>query len=147
MSLSAFLEGKMPDTNGRMLEEIFNFSDQEIESRHDYIQWVFPLDEKSRSNFAAPVLEEFEIEEIRSSEIAQQNLIKSADWFFHFLQQHDHWIKSYDHNHLRITRVIKCLRLLIDDETADKFHATVKYYLGNRYEEIGIKPRTFWENA
>ena len=79
MSLSAFLEGKMPDTNGRMLEVIFNFSDQEIESRHDYIQWVFPLDEKSHSNFVAPVLEEFEIEEIRSSEIAQQNLIKAAD--------------------------------------------------------------------
>jgi hypothetical protein len=38
-----------------------------------------------------------------------------------FLERNNHWIMNYNHTHLRITRVIKSLRLLASDEAADEF--------------------------
>ena len=112
MEIVGFLEGKTPDHRGRMLAVIMQQTDHQAETTHDYIQWLFPLDEPSRSVMGAPVLNELDIEDIRHSELAQQNLVKSASWFLGFLERNDHWITKYDHNHLRITRVIKSLRLL-----------------------------------
>ena len=41
------------------------------------------------------------------------NIIKSKDWFIKFLKRNDQWKLYSDHNQLRITRIIECLRLLI----------------------------------
>lgn len=89
----------------------------------------------------------FEIEEIKSSEVAQENLMQSADWYFGFLQRHDHWIRQYDHNHLRITRVIKSLRLLVSDEVADQFKSAILDFLRGNISVIGERSREYWLDA
>ena len=142
-----FLEGKTPDHRGRMLAMILQQTDHQAETTHDYIQWLFPLDEPSRSVMGAPVLNELDIEDIRHSELAQQNLVKSASWFLGFLERNDHWITRYDHNHLRITRVIKSLRLLASDKAADEFKNIVFEYLGDDLNLIDPKARSFWNSA
>lgn len=35
------------DSKGRTLDDILAFSDQQFEAGHDFIQWIFPLHEKS----------------------------------------------------------------------------------------------------
>ena len=147
MDVFHFLEGAIPDGRGRTLSMIMAFDDQTIESTHDFIQWIFPLDEPSRSHPGAPVLDLFEIEEIKSSEVAQANLMQSADWYFGFLQRHDHWIRQYDHNHLRITRVIKSLRLLVSDEVADRYKATLLNHIGDRISKISGRSCEYWSVA
>lgn len=147
MSLLLFLEGKLPDFKGRYIHDIFNFTDHEIESTHDFIQWIFPLEEASRSNFTAPVLEKFEIEEIRSSNIAKINIINASQWYLSFLKRQNHWIRDYDHNHLRITRVIKSLRLLVSNESADSFFDDIKNQLRDHIHKIDVKAVRFWNNA
>lgn len=147
MSLFLFLEGQLPDSKGRYLQDILNFSDYEIENTHDFIQWVFPLEEASRSNFTAPVLEKFEIEEIRLSNIAKINIIYASQWYLSFLKRQNHWIRDYDHNHLRITRVIKSLRLLVSNETADSFYDDIKHQLRDHIYNINEKAVRFWYNA
>ena len=142
-----FLEGKTPDHRGRMLAMILQQTDHQAETTHDYIQWLFPLDEPSRSVMGAPVLNELDIEDIRHSELAQQNLVKSASWFLGFLERNDHWITRYDHNHLRITRVIKSLRLLASDEAADGFKNKMVSLLADRHQSIDEKARQIWANA
>ena len=142
-----FLEGKTPDHRGRMLAMILQQTDHQAETTHDYIQWLFPLDEPSRSVMGAPVLNELDIEDIRHSELAQQNLIKSASWFLGFLERNDHWITKYDHNHLRITRVIKSLRLLASDEAADTFRDKVLALAGDNLNLVDQKARGFWRSA
>ena len=87
-------------------------TNHQAETTHDYIQWLFPLDEPSRSVNGVPVLTKLEIDEIRQSSLTQANLVKSARWFLGFLERNNRWITKYNHNHLRITRVIKSLRLL-----------------------------------
>ena len=147
MDVLHFLEGAIPDGRGRTLSMIMALDDQAIESTHDFIQWIFPLDEPSRSHPGAPVLDLFEIEEIKSSDVALENLMQSADWYFGFLQRHDHWIRQYDHNHLRISRAIKSLRLLVSDEVADRYKAAILDFLGGSISAISERSREHWLNA
>ena len=92
-----------------------------IENTHDFIQWLFPTDKLSRYNLAAPVLSEQDILNVQNSEKAQKNLKYSANWFLNFLDRHSYWVDKHDHNQLRIKRIKKCLRLLIDKNLSEKF--------------------------
>ena len=142
-----FLEGKTPDHRGRILAMLLQQTDHQAETTHDYIQWLFPLDEPSRSVNGAPVLTELEIDEIRGSSLAQANLARSARWFLGFLERNNHWITKYNHNHLRITRVIKSLRLLASDKAADEFKDKVLALAGDNLNLVDQKARGFWANS
>ena len=143
----SFLEGKTPDYRGRTFAMLLQQSDHQAETTHDYIQWMFPLDEPSRSVNGVPVLNELDIEEIRQSSLAQANLAKSTSWFLGFLERNDHWITKYNHNHLRITRVIRSLRLLASDEAADEFRDKVLALAGDNLNLVDQKARGFWRSA
>ena len=78
MEIVGFLEGKTPDHRGRILAMLLQQTDYQAETTHDYIQWLFPLDEPSRSVNGVPVLTQLEIDEIRQSSLAQANLAKSS---------------------------------------------------------------------
>lgn len=142
-----FLEGKIPDHRGRILAMLLQQTDHQAETTHDYIQWLFPLDEPSRSVNGAPVLTELDIDEIRQSSLAQSNLVKSARWFVEFLERNNHWITKYNHNHLRITRVIRSLRLLASDEAADEFRDKVLAVAGDNLNLVDQKARGFWTSS
>ena len=142
-----FLKGKTPDHRGRILAMLLQQTDHQAEATHDYIQWLFPLDEPSRSVNGAPVLAELDIDEIRQSSLAQANLAKSARWFLGFLERNNHWITKYNHNHLRITRVIKSLRLLASDKTADEFRDKVLVLAGDNLNLVDQKARGFWTSS
>jgi hypothetical protein len=93
------------------------------------------------------VLTELEIDEIRQSSLAQANLAKSARWFLGFLERNNHWISKYNHNHLRITRAIKSLRLLTSDEAADEFRDKVLALAGDNLNLVDQKARGFWTSS
>ena len=141
-----FLEGKTPDHRGRILDMLLQQTDHQAEATHDYIQWMFPLDEPSRSVNGVPLLTELEIDEIRQSSLAQANLGESARWFIGFLERNDHWITKYNHNHLRITRVIRSLRLLASDKAADGFRDKVLALAGDNLNLVDQKARAFWNS-
>ena len=97
MSLVYFLT-ELAQTTKEDIQDIWDFDDKTIEHTHDFIQWMFPLTEKS-SSVRVPTLSTADIEAIRTSEVARANLERSARWYLGFLQRNDHWIKPYDHNH------------------------------------------------
>jgi hypothetical protein len=147
MSIITFLEGAAPDARGRYIGAIYLLDDQEIENIHDFIQWIFPLKEVSRAVPGAPVLSEKDVQDIRASSKAQANLDISVDWYLGFLQRNRHWITRYDHNHLRITRAIKSIRLLVGDNEAEKFRRRVFEISGDDRSEIDLKAVSFWMDA
>ena len=147
MSLVDFLNETGPDHQGRYLRDIWDLDDKAIEQTHDFIQWMFPLTEKSMSVPGVPTLSAEDVEAIRASEVARANLEQSAQWYLGFLQRNDHWIKSYDHNHLRITRVIKSIRLLINNKFADEIKYEITLLLGGNISSVSEKSREFWANA
>ena len=147
MEIIGFLDGKTPDHRGRILAVLLQQTDHQAETNHDYIQWLFPLGELSRSVNGTPVLTELDIDEIKESSLAQTNLAKSARWFLGFLQRNQHWVTKYDHNHLRITRVIKSLRLVASDKAADEFRGKVLAAAGDNLHLVDQKARGFWASA
>ena len=147
MSLVDFLNGTGLDHQRRYLRDIWDFNDKAIEQTHDFIQWMFPLREESMSVPGGPTLSTADIEAIRASEVAQTNLGKSANWYLGFLQRNDHWIKAYDHNHLRITRAIKSLRLLVSQETAEAFLNTIFDITGDGIKVVRQDAVRFWKSG
>ena len=132
MDIVGFLEGKTPDHRGRTLSMVLAFSDERAEQTHDYVQWLFPLDEPSESVQGAPVLSDLDIDEIKKSPAARANLIRASEWFFQFLNRNQRWIAKHDHNQLRITRAIRSLRLLVGDIEADNFRQSIFDYLAQK---------------
>ena len=51
-----FYRGDGTDSEGRRLEDILRWDDQTLEYVHDFIQWLFPLDEPSAVNPNAPLV-------------------------------------------------------------------------------------------
>ena len=147
MNFKTFLLAEEPDFKGRMIQDIWNFSDEEIESQHDFIQIIFPLNKKSQSVFHGHYLENEEIiKSLKNDEQIKQAIIKSSSWFLSFLKRNCYWNNRHDHNHLRITRVIESLRLIVSNEEADKFHKSILEIIkGNN--KINNRTLEFWKNA
>ena len=143
----AFLGGIGTDSHGRLLSDIWAFSDNEIERTHNFIQWLFPLAEPSLSVHGSPTLTSGDTADLRRLSAAKTNIVRSADWYTAFLSRNSHWKAKYDHNHLRITRAIKSLRLLVGDEEANRFHDDVFALLGDDADLISEKARSFWVAA
>ena len=143
-----FLSNGGTDFKGRTLESIWSFTDQQIESTHDFVQIIFPLDKPSQSTFHGNYLDSNElVNKIKDSSTAKENILKSSEWYFSFLKRNIWlWNRKYDHNQLRITRVIECLRLLSSDSEADKFYKDILKIIkdNNKINETSLN---FWKNA
>lgn len=121
--LTLFLKGTGPDSYGRYHSDILKFSDEELENVHDYIQWLFPLREKSMAVPGSPFLENEEIIEIlRNDEDVQENIVNALIRMERFYADNDFWLRQGDHNHLRITRILKSISLLSSKENANDFY-------------------------
>jgi hypothetical protein len=124
-----FYRGQAADSEGRFLQDIWGWDDGELEAVHDFIQWLFPLPEPSRFNADAPLLEQEDITAFQNDKQLRANLRKSFERILTFLGLHqaengevvegenfatrafDVW-DSPNHNWLRITRILRSLRLL-----------------------------------
>ena len=141
-----FLTGGI-DHAGRTHAFICNQSDEWIESTHDFIQWLFPIeDERSRGTFI-PELSVDEVEMIKKSDEAQKAMLLSASRMRRFWSKNQHWVTEHDHNHLRMTRCIKSLRLLVGDEEAQKMKVWLSSLLGPNAKLISSTSLNYWKNA
>lgn len=147
MDLYKFLKNEERDFQGRFLSDIWNFSDDEIEDSHDFIQILFPLDKPSEAVYHNIYLKDVnEFLKIKNDEIIKKNIIKSKNWFIKFLKRNDQWKSYSDHNQLRITRIIECLRLLISDEEAESFYSLILSMVGKE-TEINEITLDYWSKA
>ncbi|GGY48215.1 hypothetical protein GCM10011297_21420 [Bacterioplanes sanyensis] len=128
--LLAFYRGIGTDHRGRTLSGILAFSNAELETCHDYIQWLFPLRESSPFNPEAPVLNDELIVIFRQDEQLQTELhrvlLRMTQFFgvtlretpqgFELLLPADvgeyHWMTPDNHNHRRISRMMASLKIL-----------------------------------
>lgn len=143
----AFLTGTGTDGAGREVFDVIAFDDPAIEQVHDFIQWLFPLRERSGANPGAPVLTQEDVEEIRASFSAQAALAAATDRLAIFYYRNGHWLTASDHNHLRITRIIKSLRLLRGDALADAFRDLILARVAEAGDPVGKPTLGFWARA
>jgi hypothetical protein len=145
--LHAFLAGSGRDGRGRTIDDVLTFSDDELESVHDYIQWLFPLPTRSAAQPGAPVLLDCTIASIQADPEALANLSRAANRMLTFYNVTEWWLARNDHNHLRITRIIQSLRILLGADAAHAFYNAVM----TRHSASGspVDPRNvaYWSRA
>ncbi len=61
-----------------------------------------------------------------------------------FSQASRNWVKRFDHNHLRITRIIRCLRVLGMEAHAGAFFRALVDVYDNGRSGISAKSMMFW---
>tara|TARA_Y100000768_G_C23605698_1_gene508141 strand:- start:24 stop:473 length:450 start_codon:yes stop_codon:yes gene_type:complete len=149
MNFENFLTNIEPDFKNRFLNDIWSFTDEDIEHTHDFIQLLFPLNEQSESVFHGYYLNtKRSIINIKSNDLAKSNIVTSSKWFLSFLERNTHWRRRHDHNYLRITRIIKSLRLLVSDEEANKFYESFIELIDESLRlKINLTTLSYWENA
>ena len=147
MDIYKFLKGLEPDDKGRLIHQIWDFSDTEIEGTHDFIQRIFPLNEPSTMSLNKFYVEDSAlIERIRMDPIIMNNFIASKNFFLGFLSRNDQWQRYHNHNQLRITRIIKSLLLFVSRDEAESFYQDVLSLI-NSNASIPSKAYEHWDHA
>ena len=130
--LLTFYAGTGWDDRGRTFDDVLRFTHVELEDVHDYIQWVFPLFQRSGANPAAPVLDDRTAEAFRRDQSLRRQMRRIFDVMLGFYglemvvangairvnqnasfqERRAVWLTRNNHNFLRLTRILKCLSIL-----------------------------------
>lgn len=126
--LLAFYLGTGTDHRGRTLAEILRQDDLWFEITHDFIQWLFPLNELSRASLHAPLVDGATLHAFQADPLLRDHMRASVGRFLRFLglsfdgeslrpgpnwpKRRPEWFDTNTHNSLRVTRVLKSMTLL-----------------------------------
>ncbi len=89
------------------------------------MQGLFPLPTRSAAVLGSPVLEASDIEVISGDPRAVEMLKCASERLLRFYGSTEDWLSRFDHDHLRITRIIQSLRLLVGPVAAQRFNNAV----------------------
>ena len=161
--LVEFYSGRAPDHAGRFLDQIQHWPDERLEAVHDFIQWLFPLAEPSPVNPQAPVIDSETIEAFAAQPELRQNLrvsfLRMLRFYglemksgavqpaANFQQRAANWLQTGNHNHLRITRVLKSLTLLGLAEEAGALLECLETICAEHPGKISAVSLRFWRAA
>ena len=146
-ALDAFLGGRGPDGVGRFIETVLAFGDDALEAHHDYIQWLFPLPEPSLAVPGSPILLPRSITAISEDATARQNIDRATAMMAGFYARRTHWLAQHDHNHLRITRIVRSVRLLRGAEPARAFLDGILARVEAAGTPVSARSLEYWRDA
>lgn len=172
-----------PDSQGRTLDMIIKWSDWDLETKHDYIQWLFPLPEESNFNDEAPTVDEETMLYFRQNEELKKGLkvafIRML-WFYGFEADYlsnvrgegeaeaeeaegletlriqpkgrdigyfSRWLSDSDHNHMRISRIIRSLRVFGMHTEAATFYFALLDTKRDFKLLVGEQSLSYWNRA
>jgi hypothetical protein len=163
-----FYLGKAPDGAGRCIEEIWKFGHERLERVHDYIQWLFPLPDKSPFNRDAPVLTPKTIRAFRESDWLRARLARSVEVMLDFYglqsmpteggnliivkgvtfeSKAEAWLEQENHNHLRLSRILASTRILgLEVFSRALFTCLSEIYQAHK-DKISSRTYQFWTAA
>jgi len=169
--LVGFYSGVISDNHGRRLADIQAWGFDELEHTHDYIQWLFPLRKHSPVNPSAPMLNAEVIAAFRSRQDLREAFVRSLETMLRFYgfkleglgdepevrcsdqfeARASTWMTPGNHNHLRITRILACVRAIGFRRHAEAlFRALQEVYWGEaqaKSHAISQESFSFWKNA
>jgi len=161
--LFRFYRGEGTDDFGRRIGDIWRYSRDELEDVHDYIQWLFPLAERSAFNPGAPLLDAATMAEFRRDNALRENVQRSLEvmlGFYGLALAEDHiarapdfadrsrlWLSPGNHNFLRLTRILKSLSLLGHEASAESLLGCLEELYRERPGVIGSTTVGYWRRA
>ncbi|MFO1147847.1 MAG: opioid growth factor receptor-related protein [Alsobacter sp.] len=159
-AILGFYRGDGRDGTGRTIEEVWAFGRGALETRHDFIQWLFPLREASRYNPAAPLLTDKDEAAFRDEPGLRARLLRSLDLMlgFYGLARRDGavvpvsdealarapWLAPGDHNHLRLSRIVQSLALLGEEDWAMALRARLMAIAAAHPDRVAPQTAAIW---
>lgn len=145
MKIVEFYKGLRGNTNGDKLADILTWTDGQLEVDHDWVQWTFPSNEPSMLNGDAPTMTKAESQAFLDDPELSAKVLVSAERFFDFLgfrtageiimveakepENVPWWLRgAFNHNCLRVTRLLKSLRLTGNGRHAVAFYEALVPY-------------------
>jgi hypothetical protein len=157
-----FYQGEAADDRGRTLDTILSWDDGRLEAVHDYIQWLFPLDEPSRFNPSAPLLTAHDRAAFRDPDLAA-NLRRALDRMLAFYgftldpsppprikrssrwsERSAVWLHAGNHNLLRLTRIIRSLALLGQTDLSTAMYGALRRECEGHVSAVTLE---YWKEA
>jgi len=146
-----FYRDECPTPEGHSYSTVMQMSDHELEGHHEYVQWLFPTTKASMFH-DAPTLSAYEAEVFINDPTLQTKIVAAFDRMLRFwgFRREGNKVTSdgqppvmsgFNHNWLRMTRVIASLRELGQRELASAFCVHLLKYPG-----IDMS-RDFWVQA
>ncbi|MCJ1364331.1 hypothetical protein MMC16_003441 [Acarospora aff. strigata] len=155
------------DFRGRTLSSILNWRDDDLEYVHNFIQILFPLPEGSPINSQAPVIDRATFEAFHSRPELRARLresfVRMLSFYGFALQETGgelkispaanfrtaakNWFQPYSHNHLRITRIIRSLRVLGLEREAEAFFLALRELSPAGDRKISTTSWRYWTRA
>jgi hypothetical protein len=165
-----FYRGETLNSSGVGIETIWGWNDRQLEVVHTYIQWLFPLREPSQAVRSSPTITEAEARVFRHDPELKERVLRSFRLMLGFYgfamrptadpaegmtiapasdfdAKSRNWLTTANHNHLRITRILKSLILLgLKRESQEWFAALQRVHVANA-DVIGQTTYEYWRNA
>ncbi|MFM7886684.1 MAG: opioid growth factor receptor-related protein [Pseudanabaena sp.] len=166
--LLSFYRGASANPEGRTIAEIWTWDYSRLENVHNYIQWLFPLPEPSKFSANAPLLDEQTIEAFLADKELRKQLYLSFKLLLNFYglqcttspkigvkiskaanfeSRRQYWLRPMNHNHLRITRILRSLSLLGLKAYAKAFLICLQELYQENPKAIATNTMEFWEKA
>ncbi len=156
-----FLIGNGKDIYGRTHEQILSMSNLKLETTHNYIQWLFPIDTPSKYA-ASVILTEEMAEQFKEDKRIIDNLRRAYVRMMKFYgfgrddrgqlvpvvsqwKMRITWLNRGNHNFLRLTRMLKSLHLFRLSDLESELFSALKV-LAEDYDFLSV-PYGYWENA
>ena len=130
--------------SGRTFHQVLDLSDGDLEGNCDWVQWVFPLPEPSKMQPQSPVATQDDFNAIAEDPVLKMRVLAALGRCIQFLDRTTQWRQAQDHNHLRITRVIRCLCFVGLNDEAFEFCEYAKHEVGKL---VGKETIWYWEEA
>ena len=162
-TLLQFYRGFGTDDRGRTIEDIWGFTHDDLEGVHDYIQWLFPLGERSAFNPNAPLVDQETAETFRRDERLRGNVERSLRVMLEFYglaiagheilrvptfgERSRNWLRPHNHNFLRLTRILKSLMLLGHTDRAEQLLAALEAIHRRQPAVIAEDTLRYWRQA
>ena len=166
--LTNFYTDQAADDKERTIKDILSFDSDALESVHDYIQWIFPLGEPSRFNSRAPILTAGDVVRFKMSPKMDDNLVKLFIMMLDFYgftykvdaqkkicilkssdyaTKKDNRVKLNNHNHLRISRILKSLTLVGRLDLANAFYNEIMKIVDDDPNNFSEETLYYWKLA
>ena len=167
-----FYLGAHVHPDGYVINEIWNWSDLEINDKHSFIQWLFPLNVASQASSNSPILSKKDIGQFRNESELKGRLLssfammlrffgfemklkgraiivaKSNDFEEKLFKTFDKGMSWYrDHHFKRISRMLRSMTLLGLEQPADAFYYALKDLHESNRDKIPVSTYLFWRDA
>jgi len=139
-----FYKGQGYDANGNLFHDVLQKDDNYWETCHGHIQWVFPLPEPSKMQPHSPVATFDDFTILGLDPVLKMRVLAAQGRYIAFLDRTTQWRRAKDHNHLRITRVLRCLCFCGLNDEAFEFCEYAKHEVGNI---VGKETVWYWNEA